>query len=148
MLVELVKHKNIALGLVENNKREILITQRLDLKIPEAHMKWDLVGGSVEKDETVEETVLRECLEETGYKIMAVEALPLSVQKNWQHSDYVLRASLICLRCKLIAGEPHLYDPKINDVKWVGADEIVNYDLLPTTREFIKYYLNKKHIWE
>lgn len=36
--------KIVVLGLIENEKWEILITKRFDPKISEAHLKWDIPG--------------------------------------------------------------------------------------------------------
>ncbi|MFH0856281.1 MAG: hypothetical protein V1860_00085 [bacterium] len=38
------KMKLVILGLIENEKNEVLLSQRYDLKVPEAHLKWDLPG--------------------------------------------------------------------------------------------------------
>ena len=63
------KTKLVVLGLIKNDKNEYLLSQRYDLDVPEAHLKWDLVGGTNEFGEDLEETLYREVFEETGLKV-------------------------------------------------------------------------------
>ncbi len=51
------KTKLVVLGLIKNDKNQYLLSQRYDLDVPEAHLKWDLVGGTNEFGEDLEETL-------------------------------------------------------------------------------------------
>jgi len=55
-------------GVVFNSKNEVLLIRR-SKDDPTNSGKYDLPGGTIEKDETVKETVSREVKEETGIDV-------------------------------------------------------------------------------
>lgn len=131
------KTKYVVLGLVENKKNEYLISQRFDPEVPEAHLKWDLIGGTNDFGESLEETLQREILEETGLRVEIGDMFPKSVSRLWDHKDFKLHTIVFCFHCKLMGGKIHLDDDKINDLKWVKKDEIEKYEYLSTAKFFI-----------
>ncbi|MBN2853915.1 NUDIX hydrolase [Patescibacteria group bacterium] len=132
------KTKLVVLGLIKNNENKYLLSQRYDLDVPEAHLKWDLIGGTNEFGESLEETLYREVLEESGLKVEILNLLPKSTSRHWQHSQYNIHAIVVCYHCKVVGVELfHLNDPKINDLKWVDKESLKDYDFLPTTEPFI-----------
>lgn len=136
------KYKTVILGIIENQNDEILMTQRIDPKIPEAHLKWDIVGGTKKPNESIKKTLIRECLEETGYKIKIKELLPKKIQKEWKHIDYSLIVNLQCFYCIVYRRiNNNTSDKKIKRFEWRSKKEIYKLDLLPTTKEFLKYFL-------
>lgn len=134
------KQKLVVLGIIKNPEGNILVSQRLDPKIKEAHLKWDVPGGTNEFGESLEETLKREIFEETGLNVEINELIPKCVSKNWEHQDYLQHTLVFCFKCKLINGELCLKDHKINQLKWVKPEEALKLDLLPTTEEFLKYH--------
>ena len=42
--------KIVVLGIIEDNKK-ILVSQRIDPKIKDAHMKWDVPGGKLHSND-------------------------------------------------------------------------------------------------
>lgn len=60
---------NFSGGIVTNQKNEILLQLRSDKKM------WGLPGGAVEKGESVEQTAIREVLEETSLRVKVVSLL-------------------------------------------------------------------------
>jgi ADP-ribose pyrophosphatase YjhB (NUDIX family) len=68
---------------IKENK--ILLVKR----IPELFEggKWGLVGGYVERDETIKQTVSREILEETGYVVKNIQLLTIRDNPNRRHED-------------------------------------------------------------
>ncbi len=131
------KKKLIVLGLIQNDKNQFLISQRFDPEVPSAHLKWDLVGGTNEHGESLEETLKREIKEETGLNVEILDLLPKSVSRVWDHKNFNLHVVVLCYKCKLIDGNMHLNDHKINDLKWVDKNDLTNYEFLPTTKTFI-----------
>ena len=130
--------KIVVIGLIVNDKNEILLTQRLDPKIKDAHLKWDVPGGKSEFGESLSETLEREILEEIGIKVEVQELLPKCVSKYWDHEDYFQHTLLFCYKCKFIKGIPVSNDGKIGEIKWQKLNDALKMDLLSTTREFIE----------
>jgi mutator protein MutT len=131
------KKKLIVLGLIQNDKNEYLLSQRYDPDVLDAHLRWDLPGGTNEFGESLEDTLKREILEETGLEIKILEMLPKSTSRKWKHKDYSIHVVVFCYHCMYVKGEIHLNDYKINNLKWVKNDDFKNYDFLPTTKVFI-----------
>lgn len=132
------KQKIVVLGIIENNNNQILMSQRLDPKIPDAHMKWDVPGGTNEFGESLKETLIREIKEETGLNIKVISLLPDCVSKEWRHEEYLQHTLVFCYHCKLIDGNLHLNDHKIHTLEWMDLKETQKLDLLPTTKVFIE----------
>lgn len=137
------KTKLVVLGLIENKKHEFLLCQRYDPDVPEANMKWDLPGGMNEFGESLEDTVKREILEETGLKVKTPQLLPKSISRTWRHKMFSLHVVVLCYYCSLIGGRIHLGDHKIHDLVWVSRPALAKYDFLPTTQCFIDMVINK-----
>lgn len=130
--------KLIVLGLIENYKGEILISQRIDPNVKEANLKWDLIGGKNEYGESLEDTIIREAVEEADIKIKVIEMIPRSTSHIWKYDNRELHVIVLCFKCKLIEGNPKLGDHKIGKLKWVKKEDLKKYDFLPTTQNFIK----------
>lgn len=131
------ERKLIIVGVVFNDKQEILLTQRFDPEFADAHMKWDLPGGSHEVGETLEQTVARELLEETGYKVRVERMLPYHMEYTWRSEQRVLEVVILGFVCRLVSGTPHTNDHKIHDLKWVAHEDLGSYESLVGTPEFI-----------
>lgn len=133
-----IKNKLVILGLIENENGEFLISQRFEPELPEVHLKWDLPGGKNEMGETLEETLLREILEETGLEVEITRFLPKTITKVWEYPTHKQNTLVLCFCCKLMGGELHLNDHKISDLKWVKREEFKNYEFLPTIKAFFE----------
>ncbi|MGM0525284.1 MAG: 8-oxo-dGTP diphosphatase MutT [Pseudomonadota bacterium] len=73
---------HVAVGVIENEKGEIFIAQRL----PEQHQggKWEFPGGKVEPGETVQQALTRELKEECNIEVL--DSAPLTVVEH-QYKD-------------------------------------------------------------
>ncbi len=94
--------------------------------------KWEFPGGKLEPGETEENAIEREIKEEFE---MDVEA-----QKYLTNNVCVYPSKTIDLRlykCNYKAGEFHLHDH--SEYKFVGKDDILNYDLCPADVPLAKY---------
>lgn len=132
-----MKRKLIIIGVVANASGEILLTQRYDPVFEQAHLKWDLPGGRHEIGETLEQTVAREVLEETGYKVSVQAMIPYHLEHTWHADVWDLEVVILGFYCQLKSGHPHLNDPKINAIEWVPAARLQDFDCLIGTPEFV-----------
>jgi mutator protein MutT len=130
----------VVLGMIFNHEGKVLITKRSDPNITKAHMQWDFPGGKNEFGETLEKTLKREILEETGLEVKAQYMFPLSVTKKWEHKDYIQHTLVFCYKCKFIKGKLHTEDPKITEMKWENLNKFSSYEFLSTTNRFINFF--------
>lgn len=135
------KTKLIVLGAVENDKGEFLLSQRNDVDVLDAHLKWDFLGGKNEFGESLEKTLEREIFEEAGVRVRVGDMFPRSTFQVWDHKLFDLHVVVVCHHCKFVSGEPRPNDPKIFDLKWVKRQDLVNFDFLPTTQFFVNMIL-------
>jgi 8-oxo-dGTP diphosphatase len=123
-----IKHVNIAAGIIRNSQRQIFITQR----DASSHMAgfWEFPGGKIEVGETAVEALIRELGEETG--IIARSPQPLQTLKHC-FSDRIL-----CLSFFLVEnwqGEP--YGKEGQPMRWVGQDQLVAEEFPPANKQII-----------
>lgn len=128
----------VVLGLIENEKGEILMSLRNDPRFPEAHLKWDFVGGKNEMGESLEETLVREAREESGLEIEIKRLLPRSICKNWNLPDYFQHTLIFCYVCKATSGEIKTQDPKIKELRWMKKEDALKLDLLFSAKEYLE----------
>lgn len=89
----MTKQKNIAVAVVERGS-EVLIGQRPD-GTPLAGY-WEFPGGKVEAEESFDEAVVRECLEETGLRVQVTGEFQ-SVTHEYEHATVAIRFFRCCL---------------------------------------------------
>lgn len=121
----------VIIGIIQNSRGEILLSQRLDPAFAGAHEKWDFPGGKNEVNETPRDTVKREILEETGLTVQVHELLPDAYQQTWEHEEYFQHTVILVYRCTFTSGTLQLTDSKIRELRWVKPEDVQNYDVLP-----------------
>ena len=131
------KSKVVVLGIVTRSDGRILLTQRNDPNIADAHLLWDVPGGTNEFGESLEETCAREIKEETGIGVTVGEMLPKCVTKMWTHTEYTQHTLVFCFKCEALSDIASTTDTKIAAVRWERPDELRNFQFLPTTKEFL-----------
>ncbi|NUU25164.1 MAG: (deoxy)nucleoside triphosphate pyrophosphohydrolase [Streptomycetaceae bacterium] len=90
---------------------------------------WEFPGGKLEPGETEAETVVRECREELGVTVRAVERLP----GIWPLTPgYVLHLWL----AELLDGEPRPLEDH-SELRWLGPHELQDVAWLPQDREAV-----------
>jgi len=116
-----------AYALVRNDAGEVLMVK------PSWHDKWELPGGGVEVEETLSQAIVRECMEETGYRVTITSVTPIHVGEQFFkgvrvdkffHSIYVVYAGeLIDSYQDVSAMNPDGFE-EIKEVGWVSPDDI------------------------
>jgi len=85
---------------------------------------WEFVGGKVEKGETKEQALIRECREE-----LAIEVEPHGVFTEVVHEYPDINIHLTLFNCAILRGQPQLLEH--NDMKWITPAQIPDYDFCP-----------------
>jgi mutator protein MutT len=100
--------------------------------------KWSIPGGLVDLGESVEQTVIREVMEETRLEVEnpqlidVVDNITLDTNRRIKYHfvivDYLVRVK---------SGEP-VASSDAEELRWVAFDEVEKYDLTKTFREFFE----------
>ena len=101
---------SVAGAIYDESTDSFLVIQRRD------NGEWQLPGGVLELDETIEEGVIREVLEETGVTVKPVKLT--GVYKNMIRKI----VSLVFL-CEVVSGDLQIND-EAQKVEWMGASRI------------------------
>ncbi|GAB3912920.1 NUDIX hydrolase [Kibdelosporangium lantanae] len=109
-MTDLPKHSVSVAGIVVDDQDRVLVIRRRD------NGHWEPPGGVLELNETFEEGVRREVLEETGITVH-VDRLT-GVYKNMTRAIVAL-----VFRCTPAAGQPSA-TPEATQVRWMSLDEI------------------------
>src|SRR4051812_9871345 len=105
-------HSVSVAGVVVDEAGRVLVIQRRD------NRRWEAPGGILERDETFEEGVVREVLEETG---MTVEVERLSgVYKNM-----ALGIVALVYRCRPVRGSVHP-TAESTATQWVKPEDVAH----------------------
>lgn len=127
----------VPLGIVVRDGK-ILINKRNDPVNPELHELWEFPGGGVEMGETVEESLLREVREETGYTTEIVVQLPHIHTGNIdkpRSTHFAIQFYLIPYICRITGGQGIINDEEVLETVWVTPEEMNNYDLIDKNKE-------------
>lgn len=106
---DLPRHSVSVTGVVVREEGKILAIKRED------DGRWVPPGGVLELDETPQECVVREVLEETGIKVEPERLI--GVYKNTN-----LGVVSLAFLCRPVDGQPHTSDEAVA-VAWVSRDE-------------------------
>lgn len=100
--------------------------------------KWSVPGGLVELGEKVEKAVVREVKEETDLDVETIRLVD-AVNNIIKDSNGKLRFHFVILDfMAMLMGGTLQSSSDVVDTKWVGLEEVEDYDLTDTFREFIK----------
>lgn len=111
------------------DENKFLICQRSANKA--RGLLWEFVGGKVEKGETKEQALIRECQEE-----LAITVEPYEVFTEVAHEYPEITVHLTLFNCTISKGQPQLLEH--NDMKWITSAEIPNYEFCPADEEILK----------
>ncbi|MEK7526235.1 MAG: NUDIX hydrolase [Patescibacteria group bacterium] len=120
---------------IENDKGEILLTQRGRISRDE-YGKWENCGGAVDGDETEEEAIKREVMEELGVELEITGIL----YEDTFTTDSGASWKVVIFSGK-IDSEPKVQNKDENeDVQWFRKDNLKNVDLASyTKKDFEKF---------
>ena len=116
------------------DKDRFLICQRAANKA--RGLLWEFVGGKVETGETKEQALVRECREELD---IILEVGSIVTEVTHDYPDITVHLTLF--NATISAGKPKLLEH--NDMKWIKADELAEYEFCPADEEIIRRLKNR-----
>lgn len=129
---ESLPHKIIGVAVIFNSQGEILIDRRLKKGLMGG--LWEFPGGKIEPNETVEDCIKREVLEELGVDIEVGDRL-ITIDHNYQEFS----VTLIVHQCRYLSGEPRAIE--CEEVRWVKRDTIDRFTFPEANIQIIKALL-------
>ena len=117
----------VAAALIKKGGR-FLICQRPAHKT--RGLLWEFVGGKLEKGESKEQALVRECKEE-----LDITVKPESVFMELVHEYPDMTVELTVFNASIESGEITLLEH--NDAKWITPVEIAQYDFCPADKDIL-----------
>lgn len=123
-----MKHLQVAVGIIRNTERQIFLAQRA----ASSYManKWEFPGGKIEQDESAEQALKRELMEETGIEVTSASAIG-----QVDHSYEDLRVTLHFFLVEGWNGEP--YGREGQPQRWVEQQDLIADEFPPANHELI-----------
>ena len=129
-----MKHVEVVCALIENAEGKIFCCKRGPGRALEGY--WEFPGGKVEKNESHEETIIREIKEELNSDIIPLEYLGVSnfIYKNMApYADFSI--TMYGYRCKLIKGDLELIEHV--EKAWKTKEEMKKMNFAEVDKPFI-----------
>ena len=92
---------------------------------------WEFVGGKVERGESKEEALIRECQEELDVTLKVGEEF---MNVTHEYPDVIVHLTLF--NATIASGTPKKLEH--NDLKWITREEIPNYAFCPADVEILE----------
>ena len=122
----------VSCAIIEDRDGNVLATQRSPtMSLP---LKWEFPGGKVEPNETPEQAIMREIMEELNIEIEIKSRLEEVI-----HEYPTFNITLIPFICNYIAGELKLYEH--NQFLWLSPDTLLDLDWAAADVPIVKHYL-------
>lgn len=107
---------------------KFMICQRPSTK--SCALLWEFVGGKLEKGETKEQALIRECREELDITLSVGEAF---IDVVHEYPDITVHLTLF--HAEISEGEPKMLEH--NDIKWITPAEIPLFDFCPADKDIL-----------
>lgn len=96
---------------------------------------WEFVGGKLEKGETKQEALIRECREELDITVEVGEEFYDVVH---QYPDILVHLTIF--NASIAEGTPKLLEH--NDLKWILPEEIPQYNFCPADDDILEVIMH------
>ncbi len=123
--------KIVGTAIITDDKGRILIGQRPEGKALAG--LWEFPGGKQEEGETVEQCIIREIREELDVRCVVGDYI-MSVSKAYPHGEFKLMVYLA-----RIQDVENLKALVHQDLRWVSAAELKDYEFPPADVDIIAY---------
>lgn len=132
-LLEAQKHIHVACAIIERDGLVLAAQRSAAMNLP---LKWEFPGGKIDSDESPEECLIRELVEEMDVNITVVRAL------NTATHDYpTFTVTLYPYICTITSGEIRLHEHKA--IQWLRPHELCTLDWAAADLPVIDDYLRK-----
>lgn len=124
-------------GAIFRRGRLLLLHRRDDLAV--APGLWDMPGGGVEAGDGLEDSLIREVREETGFTVQVGRPIHAQIVHARLVSGRKLIVAVVYYECSTPAtGTPQLDPQEHTDYAWVARDKLSEYPLPPDQRMAIR----------
>jgi|DEB0MinimDraft_10_1074344.scaffolds.fasta_scaffold00152_16 mutator protein MutT len=117
--------------IVDDENRFLSLLRDPDSKYKPNH--WDFPGGHVKEGESHEEAAVRETKEETGLDIKNIKKI----------GEDGTRMHVVFYITRDYSGDIVLDKEENQEFKWIKAEDIDNYNVVPTVKDMVKKELLK-----
>ncbi|MDY0905117.1 (deoxy)nucleoside triphosphate pyrophosphohydrolase [Pedobacter sp. CFBP9032] len=122
----------VSCAIIVSQNKKILVTQRSSsMSLP---LKWEFPGGKIEREESPEQTVVREIKEELHIEISISNKLP-SMTHNYENFSIILNPFI----CKIEQGEIKLSEHQA--FRWLNPNKLLDLDWAEADIPVAQYYL-------
>ena len=127
---------------IVNAQWEMLLAQRAFVKDYDPGKWWPSVGGTVEKGESYEETIIRETEEEIGLKDFPIHTL---FKKRRMKSDRTYFVQFFFAEINKPITEFILKKDEVEQIKWISKEDLLAEidkhpdDFLSAVKEYVWY---------
>lgn len=127
-----MKKVDVVYACIINELEEVLMVYNCDAN------HWSLPGGKVEPLEFLDEALIREVKEETGFDILVNGLLSVNERKIVKSNEH---ATFFTFKCKIVGGTKHISHPEeISRIEWNSYKKAE--ELLPHYKKSIKGMIN------
>ncbi len=127
-----------SIGIILNEKQQLLIASVPVHKVRQKRGEWEFPGGMIEAEETPEEALLRELQEEIG-----VIALDFCKIGRYRHATYEPAILLEIFLVTRFQGKAQGLEGQ--QLQWVSVDQLLDFNLLESNQEIIRFLIASKH---
>ncbi len=123
----------VTAAIIEQNGKTLICQRPHNKSNP---LLWEFPGGKLEKEETPEQCLIRECNEELG--------ISLSIYEKFDETEYAypgFTVRIAFFKAKILSGIPRCLEH--NDIKWVLKDELSNYQFCPADIGTVKKFISE-----
>jgi len=130
----LINMLKVLCGIIQNQEGQVFIARRKPGKSMAG--KWEFPGGKLEENETEQDCLQRELLEELGMRVRVGEKLG---ENEHHYTNFSIR--LITYHCEIISATYELTDHDVYE--WVAPDRLSEFELAAADLPFVDLIQNK-----
>jgi len=125
--------QKVAVGIIFQNDT-LLLCQRM--KGARYELQWEFPGGKIESGESVEQGLRRELHEELSIEAGPVKKIETEISHYDDGSTYEVHYCFL----SSFTGTPE--NNVFQEIRWIKARDLRNYDILQGNRDFVERLLN------